>query len=93
MLVHRGEDRVDLGPGLRRDVVRMVRSPHVRMRWIGDDMAVRRRDVGVAKPALPAISLGDGVGCVSRHDMWSRIEGKSLRRSGWIVRRKAEVRG
>ena len=73
MLVHRGKGRVDLGLGLRRDVVGMVRVPHIRMRRICDDMAVRRRDVHVAEPPLPTISLGDGVDRVSRHAMSSRI--------------------
>jgi hypothetical protein len=41
MLVHRSEDRIDLGFGLRSDVANVVRIPNVRVSLIGNNVAMR----------------------------------------------------
>jgi hypothetical protein len=58
MAVHRREDGVNFRFGLGRHLVGVVRFPHVGMRGIGDDAAMRRCDDLVAKPSLPPIGLG-----------------------------------
>jgi hypothetical protein len=68
MPVHRSKDGVDLGIGPHRDIVGMVRIPHVRVSRIGHDVATWRHDPRVTEPALPPISLGDRASSVSGHD-------------------------
>jgi hypothetical protein len=71
MLVHRCEDRIDLGFGLRPDVVSVVRIPNVRVSLIGDNVAMRSRDLRIAESALPPIGLGDRASEINCHDRWS----------------------
>ncbi len=58
MAVHRREDGANFRFGLGRHLVGVVRFPHVGMRGIGDDAAMRRCDDLVTKPSLPPIGLG-----------------------------------
>ena len=71
MGIHRGKDRIDLGFGLCRYLVGVVRIPHVRVSLIGNNVAMRCRDPGIAEPALPPIGLGDGASQLSCHGKWS----------------------
>ena len=57
--VHRRENGLDFGFGLRGDVIGVVRIPHVWVRRVGYDAAMRRREDAGAKPPLPPIGLGD----------------------------------
>jgi hypothetical protein len=46
--IDRSEDGQDLGFGLRRDVVGMVGIPNVGVSGVGNDVAMRRRDLRIA---------------------------------------------
>ena len=61
MAVHRREDSVNFRLGHGRHRVGVVRIPHVGMRGIGHDAAMRHCDDLVAKPSLPPIELDPGL--------------------------------
>lgn len=61
MLPERAEHILDLGLGRRRNGVRMVRVPNIRMRSVDDDPSVGQRNYAVPKPSMPTIRVDDGV--------------------------------
>ena len=66
MFVHRAEHAVDLVVALRGHRVGVVRIPDVGTRRVGDDVAMRLRDLGIPQPPLPTVGLGDRKGQVGR---------------------------